>query len=87
MQLTEEILEQGISRNGGWSNAQLRVLGVKIPLRSGWKKRIIGKFFEEIEIKRFLELKDAHLPDEDYSSEHFRCPHCNKQIYVFGKSR
>ena len=83
MRLTEEILESGISRNGSWSNKQLKLFGVKVPLRSGWKDRIVGRFFPESTINKFLELKDAHLPDEKYECDTFRCPHCRKKINIF----
>jgi len=81
MKLTNEVLELGLSSNGGWSNKQLKLLGVKTPLRKGWKELLIGTFHNESTIDLFLKMKDAHLPEDD-GSVFFACPHCNKTIHV-----
>ena len=61
MLVTETILNDGKSRNGGWSMKQLNLLGVNC-LVKGWKRRIIGTDVPKSNIDRFLSLKDAHLP-------------------------
>jgi len=62
MIITDEIIEQGKSRNGGWSDKQWRLLGIINHYKiKGWKKRLIGKTFSEETIKKFLELKDKHI--------------------------
>lgn len=61
MLITETILYNGKSRNGGWSLKQLKLLGVDY-LVKGWKRRIIGTDVPKSNIDRFLALKDAHLP-------------------------
>jgi hypothetical protein len=61
MLITETILYNGMSRNGGWSLKQLKLLGVD-DLVKGWKRRIIGTHVSQSNIERFLALKDAHLP-------------------------
>lgn len=65
MIITADILEQGKSRRNGWSNSQIRALGVpgiKTTWRNkGWKKRIIGVDVPAGNIRKFLALKDVHL--------------------------
>lgn len=61
MLITETILHNGKSRNGGWSMKQLKLLGVNV-LVKGWKRRIVGTQVSKSNIERFLALKDAHLP-------------------------
>ena len=68
MVLTKQVLDNGMSRNGGWSAKQIRSLGVDDEItggmfKKGWKKRITGLDIPEENIKRFLALKDSHLPD------------------------
>lgn len=60
MILTKEIFEQGKSKQGGWSMAQLACFGIE-RLKKGWQKRLIGQEFSEEAIKNFLELKDKHI--------------------------
>jgi 5-methylcytosine-specific restriction endonuclease McrA len=58
--LTVDILNEGKSRNGFWSNKQLYALGIR-EIKKGWKKLIIGKEVPDECIRNFLELKDKHL--------------------------
>lgn len=60
MILTDEILNKGKSSNNGWNLLQLECFGC-VPLRKGWRERIIGKDFPESKINKFLELKDVHF--------------------------
>jgi hypothetical protein len=59
MILTEEILEQGKSRNGSWSTEQIRVLGET--MTRGWRYRLLNRDISEERIQQFLDLKDFHL--------------------------
>ncbi len=61
--LTEEILNQGKSRNGFWSNKQILTFGIEI--KRGWKREIIGQEFPIVIINRFLQLKDKHLESDE----------------------
>jgi hypothetical protein len=70
MILTKEKFAEGTSRNGGWSNEQLKCFGIGKDKEKGWKKEIIGKDFPQEQIEKYLLLKDAHLPplDDEESS-------------------
>jgi hypothetical protein len=59
--LTYDLLQDGQSSNGGWSNKQLRKIGVTTPLISGWYQRLIGKKVNIESYKEFLALKNAHV--------------------------
>lgn len=52
-------LEDTKSSNGGWSKAQLALLGVPWPPVKGWKEQIQPS--QEI-LAQVLALRDAHLP-------------------------
>ena len=39
--ITEEVIDDGRSPAGGWTNAQLRSWGVPIPPPRGWRKKLI----------------------------------------------
>lgn len=41
--ITDSLIESGKSASGGYSKAQLAVLGVPWPPVSGWKKDVIGR--------------------------------------------
>lgn len=59
------LLKQGRSRNGSWSKRQLEILGVEWPLEKGWRRRLLSTSVPKVSVKRFLELKDAHLKPKD----------------------
>lgn len=61
LMLTPELIEAGISTNGGWSRAQTECLGVPWPLLSGWKVALVGTWVTEAQYLRFLALRDVHL--------------------------
>ena len=69
MIITEHILLQGLSRNGGYSSKQVRILGTHIKKNKGWKRRLIGTSVPDINVKRFISLKDSHLPGIDSPGE------------------
>lgn len=59
--LTEEDVLMAMSSNGGWSAAQLKLVGVEWPPEKGWKSRVVGVEFDLSAIELFIELKDKHL--------------------------
>lgn len=61
MIVTEELMKEGMSLRGSWSLDQLRILGVSIPLGSGWRKRLIGSNVSEAQVAEFLRLKNKHM--------------------------
>lgn len=63
MRITQEILNAGMSDNGGWSLLQIRLLGAKGFLK-GWKWHILDTEVSEENIGLFLSLKNAHLYPE-----------------------
>ena len=64
MILTVNNIKAGTSYRGGWSKAQLSILGIKWPLKKGWLHRLAGKKITQDEYDRFLSLKDKHLGAE-----------------------
>lgn len=67
LRLTHAIIEEGKSKNGGWSEKQLMLIGVSWPPIKGWKSRSVGREVASRKIIEFLALKDAHL---DWSERH-----------------
>ncbi len=41
--ITNEFIDSAKSDAGAWSRKQVEILGLKWPLRAGWKLKIIGK--------------------------------------------
>jgi len=80
--LTEHIIERAKSSTGGWSRAQLMLLGVKseadgvFKIEKDWKRKVLGKAYPAEIIQKFIQLKDQHLsnkkginnPGPDYSN-------------------
>lgn len=75
MKITKEVLNKGKSSRNGWNHKQLGLLGVGIPLVSGWYKRLIGSDAEIETVKQFWALKDAHLKGKVE-----KCPYCGQAI-------
>jgi hypothetical protein len=69
VEFTNELLEKGKSRNGGWSRKQLKLIGIKYPLKKGWKRKVIGKLFDASTIEQFLALKDFHLLKKEIAED------------------
>lgn len=60
--VTKELMEQGLSRNGGHSGKQLKALGVKrVPNDKGWLHELYGTLITDEQKNTFLALKDYHL--------------------------
>ncbi len=64
VRITNRLIKDGASMNGGWSEEQLALLGVSWPPKKGWKGRIIGRWISAEQAARFLWLKDRHLIPE-----------------------
>lgn len=57
MIVTHEFILAGMSGNGGWSRAQLELLGIQWPPVQGWKWRAIGTVIPDSDADLFLALK------------------------------
>jgi hypothetical protein len=55
--ITDELIEAGKSKRGGWSKAQLAILGVPWPPESGWKQKVRGRTISQSEAERFVTLR------------------------------
>lgn len=90
MRLKAEDIEAGRSSNGGWSRAQVELLGVSWPLVSGWKKALIGKEVSENAYKRFIAFKGRHLPvgaDKKEETAEERIPKMSKSDMLILNNR
>ena len=57
--ITEELIAAGADYATGnnWTRRQLALLGVPLPLRTGWKERLIGTQVPQENVRAFLELR------------------------------
>jgi hypothetical protein len=62
--VTAELLAAGRSERGGWSKAQLAILGVAWPPTTGWKAVVVGLRLPRAEAERFVSLRAGELPPE-----------------------
>lgn len=53
IRLTDRLIEGGKTRRGGFTRAQLAVLGVSWPPKAGWKQRLIGTSIDDATLERF----------------------------------
>jgi hypothetical protein len=60
--VTAELIEAGRSERGGWSKAQLALLGVPWPPPAGWKEVVVGRAIPRPDAKRFLQLCGGGSP-------------------------
>ena len=58
--ITEELIESGKSPKGGWSKAQLAILGAPWPPQPGWKLRAIGATILRKDAERFTALRNGN---------------------------
>jgi len=58
--VTQEIIQSGKSSKGGWSKAQCELFGIG-RLYKGWIRDIIGSDFPQVDVEKFVKLKDKHL--------------------------
>lgn len=61
MKLTKEIIEMAKSKNGGWSQSQLDIIGVYWQPLAGWQNEVIGKEYSPQDLRKFVELKNKHI--------------------------
>lgn len=59
--ITDSLIDAGASDAGGWSESQLRLLGVMWPPQKGWRERMIGRRKSGAAIASFLRLKSARI--------------------------
>lgn len=52
--ITNDLIESGKSAAGGYSKAQLALLGVAWPPISGWKRQVIGRQITSYEATSFV---------------------------------
>jgi hypothetical protein len=60
--VTAELIAAGRSERGGWSKAQLALLGVPWPPPAGWKAEVIGRAISKPDADRFVQLRGGELP-------------------------
>jgi hypothetical protein len=60
--VTAELIEAGRSERGGWSKAQLALLGVVWPPPAGWKRVVIGRSIPQADAERFVQLRGGGRP-------------------------
>ena len=68
----QSLLQLGASDKGSWSRKQLAFLGVPTPPKKGWKHRIVGREIPNEDIRRFLELKNAHSSNQPKTTDQRR---------------
>lgn len=56
-EFTREVLEKGRSTRGGWSKAQLALLGIEWPPRKGWPQQVQGRHFPREVLQQFEALR------------------------------
>ena len=54
--ITRERLEKARTPKGGYNNAQFKVIGLKVPVRKGWKNELIGS---EVTLRTFITFVKA----------------------------
>ena len=59
--ITDRLLDAGKSERGGWSKAQLTILGVAWPLQTGWKDRVRGRIISQSKAERFVSLRSGAI--------------------------
>jgi hypothetical protein len=62
MIMTDKLLLDGMSSNGGWSDKQITLLGVW--KTKGWRSRLLGSEVSEDRYQKFLNLKSEHLKNK-----------------------
>jgi len=61
VRITAELIESGKSPRGGWSKAQMAILGVGWPPAPGWKTRVIGRLITRADAERFFQLRSGGI--------------------------
>lgn len=60
VEITEDFLLSGMTSGVGCNNDQLRLLGIEIPAKKGWKQSLIGKRIPKETAEKFIALKGIH---------------------------
>jgi hypothetical protein len=81
-EITDELLERGKSRSGGWSRFQLGLLGVGWPPAPGWRQRIIGLYIPDAVAAAFVGSKAARLPKVKSAERRRRTAEAEQQQIV-----
>ena len=69
MKITLALIEQGKSERGGWTRAQVELLGGTWPLKDGWQHRLVGREITVREFDRFLSLTGEYVPRKNPRKE------------------
>jgi hypothetical protein len=63
--VTDALLEAGKTQSGGWTKAQLEILGVAWPPQPGWKQKVRGTLIPKSDAERFLALSKADRTQQE----------------------
>ena len=63
--ITEEMIEAGMSEGGGWSRRQFACFGVEWPPHKGWKREIIRRKIDRASADRFVALRKENRDQLD----------------------
>ena len=58
MIITNELINAAKTEKGGWTKAQLMVIGINWPPSKGWKETVLGLEISEEKARLFVELKN-----------------------------
>ena len=68
--ITQELINQGKSARGGWSRAQLLLLGISWPPKNGWRKEVQGLQITLDAAAKFVGMKNTHIKFNQSQTEH-----------------
>ena len=57
MKITKQFFLDNATENGAWTSAQVKVLGLDFPLKSGWQSELIGKEISHETARKFGEAR------------------------------
>ena len=60
VEVTEEMIAEGMSDGGGWSREQLACFGIAWPPQKGWKREVIGRVVDRAVAERFVALRKGN---------------------------
>jgi hypothetical protein len=66
--ITDQFIESGKSKNGGYGRKQLAIIGVSWPPQTGWKPGVIGKEIPDDAAAQFLALKDVNPKNDNHGA-------------------
>jgi hypothetical protein len=66
MKLTHEHINSAKTLKGGWTKAQLEVIGIAWPPANGWQHSVIGKEISDADYQRFRELASVRAKPNKY---------------------